>query len=152
MTTTVTNAVASALVSSLIANLDIDAYDSVLTGDLIVTDPKTGAPTTSVITLGSPEHESRKRIDLARTRKLRAEYASTGKMPQSDPLEDIEDETEYLVASVVSWNLTQAGQPVPVDANTVRRLLTDPKKKWLRTQVLAGVNKSELFIVASDKS
>jgi hypothetical protein len=149
---TIHTAAASPLVSNLIASLDIDAYNSVLTGDMVINDPKTGAPTTSVVTLASPEHEARKRIDLARTRKLRSEYAQTGKMPQSDPLEDIEDETEYLVASVLAWNLTQGGQPVPSTPEVVRKLLGDPSKKWLRTQVLAGVNKSELFIIASAKS
>jgi hypothetical protein len=143
---------ASSLMTGLIASLDIDAYDTVSSGDLTLTDPKTGAPTSTVVTLASPEHEARRRIDLARTRKLRAEYASTGKMPQSDPLEDIEDETEYLVASVLGWNLTRGGQPVACTPENVRALLTDPKKKWLRTQVLAGVNKSELFITASAKA
>lgn len=142
----------SPLMAGLIASLDIDAYDTVTTGELTLTDPKTGAPTSTVVTLASPEHEARRRIDLARTRKLRAEYASTGKMPQTDPLEEIEDETDYLVASVLGWNLTRAGQPVACTPENVRALLTDPRKKWLRTQVLAGVNKSELFITASAKA
>lgn len=149
--TTTNTAAPSTLVAGLIAALDIDAYDSVLTGELRMTDPKTGAPTSTVLTLASPEHEARKRIDLARTRTLRAAFAETGKMPQTDPLDDIEDETDYLVASVLGWNITRGGVPVPCTPENVRGLLTDPKKKWFRTQVLAGVNKSELFIVASEK-
>ena len=140
------------LLTNLVSNLDIYEYDDVLTGKLFLVDPRTKEPTSTYIELASPEHESRKRIDLSRTRKLRAEYAATGKMPSSDPLEDIEDETDYLVASCLSWNVTRGGQPVEFSPANVRQLLTDPKKQWVRTQVRGGVHKTELFIADSAKA
>lgn len=142
----------SNLLTKLVSALDIDAYDDVPTGKLFLTDPRTKEPTSTYIELASPEHESRKRIDLTRTRKLRAEFAATGKMPSSDPLEDIEDETDYLVASVLSWNVTRGGAPVECSAGNVRALLTDPKKQWVRAQVRAGIHKTELFIADSAKA
>lgn len=142
----------SNLLNKLVASLDIDAFDDVPTGRLVLVNPKTKEPTSTYIELASPEHESRKRIDLTRTRKLRAEFAATGKMPSTDPLEDMEDETEYLVASVLGWNVARAGQPVECTPANVRALLTDPTKQWLRGQVRAGIHKTELFIADSAKA
>jgi len=142
----------SNLRKKLVESLDIDAFDDVPTGRLVLVNPKTKEPTSTYIELASPEHESRKRIDLARTRKLRAEFAATGKMPSSDPLEDMEDETDYLVASVLGWNVARAGHPVECTPANVRALLTDPTKQWLRGQVRAGIHKTELFIADSAKA
>jgi len=141
----------SDLAFKLITDLDIDAYEDIAVGRLVLLDPKTKAPTSSHIDLASPEHEARKRIDLTRTRKLRAEFSNTGKVPASDPVDDIADETEYLVASTLGWSLTAGGAPLPFSADAARRLYTDPKKQWLRAQVLAGLNKTELFIKDSAK-
>jgi hypothetical protein len=146
------NVQASELLNKLVANLDIDAYDDVPSGKLVLVNPKTKEPTSTYIELASPEHESRKRIDLARTRKLRAEFAATGKMPASDPLDDLEDETDYLVASCLAWNVTSGGRPLEFTPANVRALLVDPKKQWIRQQVRAGINKTELFIADSAKA
>lgn len=142
----------SNLVSSLISNLDIDDYEDIPTGTLVLLNPSTQEPTTSHIVLASPEHESRKRIDLARTRKLRSEYSQTGKMPRTDPVDDIDDENDYLVAATLGWNLTQSGAPVAFSADAARKLYTDPKKQWLRAQALNGLRKTELFIKDSAKA
>jgi hypothetical protein len=146
------NAQPSNLLTKLVDSLNIDAFDDVPTGRLVLVNPKTKEPTSTYIELASPEHESRKRIDLARTRKLRAEFAATGKMPSTDPLEDQEDETDYLVASVLGWNIARAGQQVECTPTNVRALLTDPTKQWLRGQVRAGIHKTELFIADSAKA
>lgn len=139
----------SNLLNKLVASLDIDAFDDVPTGRLILVNPKTKEPTSTYVELASAEHESRKRIDLSRTRRLRAEFAANGKIASTDPLEDIEDETDYLVASILGWNVTRAGAPVECTPANVRALLVDPTKAWFRSQVRAGINKTELFIVDS---
>lgn len=141
----------SALVSSLIASMDLDDYEDVATGTVVLLNPATQAPTTSTITLASREHQSRKQIDMARMRKLRNTFNQTGKVPVSDPVDDVADETDYLVASTLGWNLTQGGVPLLHSADAARKLYADPKKQWLRTQVLAALNKSELFISSSAK-
>jgi hypothetical protein len=142
----------SNLMTKLIASLDLDGFEDMPTGQLTIINPKTKEPTSSHIVLASPEHEIRKRLDLKRTRQLRAEFSATGKMPSSDPLEDIEDETEYLIATTLSWNLTQAGQPLEFSADMARKLYTDPKRQWLRAQALEGLRKTELFIQTSAKA
>lgn len=147
-----TQAQPSNLLTKLVAALDIDAYDDVSTGRLTLVNPKTKEPTSTYVELASPEHESRKRIDLARTRRLRAEFAANGKLESTDPLDDIEDETDYLVASCLGWNVSLRGQSIECTPATVRALLTDPSKQWLRAQVRAGIHKTELFIVDSAKA
>ncbi|QOY96329.1 hypothetical protein IM543_11205 [Massilia sp. UMI-21] len=142
----------SDLINKLVSSLDIDAFDDVPTGKLILVNPVTKEKTSTFMELASPEHEARKRIDLARTRRLRAEFAANGKLESRDPLEDIEDETDYLVASVLSWNVTRGGQSVECTAANVRALLADPKKQWVRAQVREGVHKTELFIADSAKA
>ena len=147
-----TQAQPSNLLNKLVAQLDIDAFDDVTTGRLVLVNPRTKEPTSTYIELASPEHESRKRIDLARTRRLRAEFAANGKLESTDPLDDIEDETDYLVASIVGWNVTRGGAPLECTPANVRAMLTDPKKQWFRAQVRAGINKTELFIADSAKA
>lgn len=142
----------SGLLNKLVSSLDIDAFDDVQTGRLVLVNPVTKEKTSTYVELASPEHDARKRIDLARTRRLRAEFAANGKLESRDPLEDIEDETDYLVASVLAWNVTRGGQPVECTPANVRQLLTDPKKQWVRAQVREGVHKSELFIADSAKA
>lgn len=142
----------SPLISAMIGTLDINDFEDVSTGTVVLLNPATQAPTTSSVTLASPEHPARKQIDLARTRKLRSAFNQTGKMPVSDPVDDVADETEYLVASTLGWNITQGGVPLVHSAEAARTLYTDPKKQWLRAQVLAGLNKTALFISTSAKA
>lgn len=142
----------SNLITKLITSLDLDDFEDAPTATLVLLHPKTGEPTTSTLLLASPEHESRKRIDLARTRKLRAEFQQTGKMPRTDPVDDIEDETDYLVASILGWNLTQGGVSLEFSPAAVRTLFTDPKKQWVRAQALEGIRKTALFIKDSAKA
>lgn len=142
----------SNLMTNLLAKLDLDDFADVSTGTLVLRNPKTGEATTSEITLASPEHECRKRIDLSRARKLRVEYAANGKLEATDPLDEIAQQTEYLVAATLGWNLTQGGQELPFSPEAARILYTDPKKQWLRAQVLEGLNKTALFIEGSAKA
>lgn len=148
----ITTAQPSELLTKLVDSLDISAFDDILSGKLILVNPKTKEPTSTYVELASPEHAARKRIDLARTRKLRAEFSATGKVASSDPLDDHEDETDYLVASVLGWNVAIKGQPLEFTPANVRSLLTDPTKQWFRAQVRAGIQKSELFIADSVKA
>lgn len=141
----------SELLQGMLGTLDLDDYEDVATGVVTLTNPKTGQPTTSTITLASKDHPARKKIDMAKTRKLRNSFNQTGKLPVTDPVEDIEDETEYLVAATLGWTLTQAGAPLEFTPDAARKLYTDPKKQWVRAQVRAALEKSELFIKNSAK-
>lgn len=146
-----TNAAPSELLSDMIASLDLADFEDVQQGDLVIVHPKTKAPTPNTVTLAGPEHPARKRQDMARTRKMRTEFAATGKMPVTDPVEEYEEQTDYLVNATIGWNLTFNGQAFPFSADNARQLYTDPKRQWFRQQVLAGLQKSELFINSSAK-
>lgn len=142
----------SDLLSGMIAALDIGDFEDVPTGELVVLHPKTKAPTTSKIVLAGPEHGDRKKIDMARTRRLRTEFAATGKMPVTDPIEEYQEQTDYLVGATLGWDITLNGETLQFSAEAARTLYTDPKRQWLRNQALAGLQKTELFIGSSAKS
>lgn len=137
---------------NLVTDLDIDDFEDIEIGLLKLKNPQTGEPTTSSISLASKEHESRKKIDLAKARKLRSAYVKDGKLPNTDPLDDIEEETDYLVAITIDWNLTQGGKPLPFTKEAARVLYTDPKKQWIRAQALDALNKNDIFIKSSAKA
>lgn len=137
---------------NLINALDIDSFEDQETGVLTLINPLTQEPTNATITLASKEHPSRKKIDLAKARKLRAAYVKNGKLPNTDPLEEIDEETDYLVSVTLGWNLVQGGKELAFTPESARTLYTDPKKQWIRAQVLDALNKNDLFIKSSVKA
>ena len=135
--------------SKITNDLDLDDFEDIESGVLFLKNPDTGEPTSSSITLASKEHASRKKIDLSRTRKLRAQFNRTGKIPVTDPVDEIDDETDYLVASTLAWNISQKGKPLEFSEANSRALFTNPKLQWLRRQVVDALNEDKLFIKAS---
>ena len=120
---------------------DLDAYEDVVSADVRIKDPTTGAPTPMLVTLAGPEHPDRKRIAYAKSRRLRAALAKTGKLPTTDPEDDEADELEQLVACTLGW----AGASLPYSREAARKLYSDPKRRWLRDQVSAALQERELF-------
>jgi hypothetical protein len=127
------------------AAFDIDAYEDVTSADVRIKDPKTGANTAMVVTLAGPEHPDRKRISYAKSRRLRAALAKTGKLPTTDPEDDEADDLELLVTCTLGW----VGASVPYSRDNVRKVYADPKRRWLRDQVFAALNERETFTQAS---
>jgi hypothetical protein len=139
-------AAAAAVLSSTDVALAFDplAFEDVPSGELRIKDPTTGARTSMVITLAGPEHPGRKARLFARQRRLRAAFQKTGKMPTTDPQDDELDELEDLLAGTLGWT----GSAVQYTAATARQVYTDPKRRWLRDQVRAGLDERELFTQA----
>lgn len=126
------------------AAFDFNSIEDVPTGTYRIKD-QTGAPTLMVVTLAGPEHPDRKRRLFARQRRLRAALAKTGKMPVSDPEDDEADELDDLVVSTLGWE----GAAVPFSPAAARALYADPKRRWLRDQVLSALQERELFTRSS---
>lgn len=135
--------------SKLTNDLDLDDFEDIESGILFLKNPDTGEPTSSSITLASKEHASRKKIDLSRTRKLRLQFNKTGKIPVTDPVDEIDDETDYLVSSTLAWNISQKGKALEFSEVASRALYTNPKLQWVRRQVVDALNEDKLFIKAS---
>lgn len=125
--------------------LNLEDFEDVLMAEVRIKNPTTGAPTSMVVQLAGPEHPDRKRIAFAKSRRMRAALAKTGKIPVSDPEEDEQDETDMLVACTIEWR----GASTPFSKDAARKLYSDPKRRWLRDQVLAALNERELFTRAS---
>jgi hypothetical protein len=138
--------------NELLNNLDLDDYEDIDQAILELVNPETKEKTTSTITLASKEHPNRKKLDLTRTRRLRAEYNKKGKLPITDPLDEIDEETDYLVTSTLGWNLLQKGKPLEFSEANARALYTNPKLQWVRAQVMDALNENAIFIKASAKA
>lgn len=133
--------------------LDLDAFEDVQTATVVLKNPSTGAPTSASIEIVGPEHPERKKIQFDRARKMRAAFQRTGKIEVSDPLDDIADETDLLVACTVGWSgLVKGGKEMAFSKDAARALYTDPKKQWLRGQVKKALDEAERFISSSAKA
>lgn len=133
--------------------LDLDAFEDVQTGVCALKHPATGAAFGATITLAGPEHPVRQRFLMDRTRRMRAAVRKSGKLDVTDPLDDREEETDYLVACTLGWSgLERGGMAVAFDAAAARQLYTDPKRQWLRSQVKAALDEAELFIGSSERA
>lgn len=132
--------------------LDLDQFEDIQTGSVTLKNPATGAPTGATINIIGPEHPVRKKIVFDKARRLRADFQRTGKLSVSDPLEDVEDETDFLVACVTGWTgLASGGKPLEYSAAAARALFVDPKRQWVRAQVKKALDEAERFISASAK-
>lgn len=123
------------------ATFDFDAFEDVDRADVRIKDPMSGAPTPMVVTLAGPEHPDRQRLVFARQRRMRAALSKTGRVPVSDPEEDSAEQLEMLLASTLGWS----GAQVAYSRDAARALYTDPKRRWLRDQVLEALERRELF-------
>lgn len=137
----------------MLATLDLADFEDVTTGELVILHPQTKAPTTSRVILAGPEHPARKQIEMQRTRRMRAEFAATGKMPVTDPVDEYDEQTEHLVTLTIGWTDMHLGrEDLQYSPQAARAIYTDPKRQWFRAQVNAGLQKTELFIASSAKS
>lgn len=127
---------------------DFTAYEDTESTEVRIKDPKTGAATTMLVTLAGPEHPARKRITMARQRKLRQQISRTGKVPMSDPEDDEADQVDLLVASTIGWT----GAAVPFSTKAAADLYNDPKRRWLRDQLQTALDDRELFTRSSARN
>ena len=133
--------------------LDLDSFEDVQSATVVLKNPATGAPTGASVDVIGPEHPVRKTIQMDRARKARADFQRSGKLTISDPLDDIDTQTDFLVACTTGWQgLMQGGQALVYSTDASRRLYTDPKKQWLRAQVVKALDEAERFISDSAKA
>lgn len=131
-------------------DLNLDAFETVQTGDMAVRNPETGAPTTARITLAGPEHPTHRRILLDKARRMRASMMKNGKVQLDDPEDDEAAETDLLVACTLGWSgISRGGKPLAYSADEARKLYTDPGRRWLRDQVRTYLADAQSFIKRS---
>ncbi len=127
-------------------DFDLDSYAYVQSADVVIKHPLTGQPTPVVITIASPEHPTRKRINMAAQRRLRSIISRTGKMPVTDPQEDADEELQTLVACTLGWRGVRIkGDWVDFSAAAAHALYSDSTKRWLVDQVRDAMNARETF-------
>ena len=143
----------TSLAAAVAEALDLDAYEDVQTASLVLKNPVTGAPTAATISIIGPEHPARKKIHFDRARRYRQELQRNGKISATDPLEDIDNDTDYLVTCTTGWTgIVRAGVTVPYSPENARSLFVDPKLQWVRAQVKKAMDETERFISSSAKA
>jgi len=128
-------------------DFDLMSFEDVQSADVRIKAPDTGAPTPLVISLAGPEHPKRRKIQLDRQRRLRAQLQRTGKVQLGDPVEDEQEEAELLADCTLGWTgMVASGKVVEFSRAKALEIYTDPRRQWLRAQVKAALDDREAFI------
>lgn len=121
---------------------DFDDVELLASGDLRLKDPtRNNAPTSIVITLASPIHPDRKRMEMAHQRRLLATIRKSGQIQVDDPEERELAEIDKLVSCTLGWR----GARTPFSPAAARALYSDPKRMHIRWQVRDALDDMELF-------
>lgn len=120
---------------------DLDSVEDVECAEVRIKHPNTGEPTPMIVILAGPSHPDRKALEMSVKRRAIRQYEQHGRMLLTEPEEQEAEETDRLVAYTIGWK----GANVPFSKDAARKLYTDPKKRWLRQQVITAANKAELF-------
>jgi hypothetical protein len=133
------------------ATLDLDLLVENIEGRVVLKHPLSGGPTAAVVTIAGPEHPARKGKLFALKRARRAALmASGGQLTIPDPTDDEADELDLLVVCTLGWSgINVKGAALVYTAAAARELYADPRRRWVREQVLAALDKRDLFISSS---
>lgn len=112
--------------------------------------PVTGVLVGASVVLAGPEHPTRKAIEFAKQRKLRAAIQKTGKLELSDPSDDEADVVDKLTSCTLDWAgiADDAGQPIAFSKAEAAKLYGREGLGWLRAQLWAALEERERFIAA----
>lgn len=128
---------------------DISAIKDALSAPIDIKHPVTGVPLGATVTLAGPEHPTRKAIDFAKQRKLRASIQKTGKLELSDPADDELDAIEKLASCTLGWSgITDGDAAIEFTPTAALKLYGTDGMGWLRAQLLAAMEERERFISA----
>ena len=130
-------------------DFDLSAVAERTDGVHIVKHPVTGVATSARISIAGPEHPVRKAAVFARMRARRAELMNTGVLKVPDPADDDLDQTAFIAACTLGWSrLAIDGQSLQFSVDAPIKLYGDTRFRWLRDQVLEGLDKRDAFIGA----
>lgn len=123
---------------------------------LTIRNPKTGAPTSWVLTIAGPGHKVMAEIkaETARERYAAERAALGGRRAQAeaDPVAADQRAVRRLSRRILGWTpVTLQGQPFPYSAENAAQLLTDARYELLGRQVIDFLLSDEAFIASSAK-
>lgn len=128
---------------------EITSIKDALSAPIEIKHPVTGAALGPTFTLAGPEHPTRKAIDFAKQRKLRAAIQKSGKLELTDPADDELDAIEKLAACTLAWTgLSDGGVAVEYSPAAALKFYSTDGMGWLRAQLLAAMDERERFISA----
>lgn len=130
--------------------MDLNSIIENQTGHYELKHPVDGAPLDVKFTLAGPEHPVRQKIALQVSRDLRRRVQKAGKLVLEDPEDEIDQETDFLVACTLGWtNLVIDGKAADYTPQAARELYTSSRFAWVRRQVRKALDDAEVFIGSS---
>jgi hypothetical protein len=126
-------------------------FDFEQTSTLEVLDPITRQPNGLIIEVRSYRSEAVKRVH----RRLgNAAILANKKNPKrAGTVEEVEEKTnEIVAAAVVSWNMTNGGQPVPATPESVIAIISKPEFFYIGEQIDERADEDARFMMPSQTS
>lgn len=110
--------------------------------------PVTGSAVGATVTLAGPEHPQRKAFEFAAAREARRMFQKKNRVTLTDPEDDVESNTDKLVACTLGWEgfADDDEKPIAFSAEAARKLYADPDLAWLRMQLIDALHSLEGFI------
>lgn len=132
---------------------DFELVEFVDTAAVEIKDPTRGhAPTGWIITVASEVHPIRKAWDFKQRRLKAARMAASLSKGKGIPTDDPEDAEADLIERLVACTLGWTGSKVAYTPAAARALYSDPRRVWVRRQVIESLDDIELFTRSSARS
>lgn len=135
--------------------------------DLELTHPKSSEGLGVFFILAGPEHPDRKRYELDKDRKLRAQINKKGSIELEEPEEDRARLLEYLRICTLGWYTLEKDEgtgevtrvdavdfgagPTPFSTGAARDVYASKELGWIKDQIRTGLAKNDVFIKDSSR-
>jgi len=136
-------------------SFDLNDFDTEDTADMVVLHPATGEPTGWRITFAGPGHPKaveqsnrlqRKRLREEKSREQAQMNGRKWKAEEKTPEEIRAENVAFVVERILGWTPVRInGEDLPFTPENATRLLLDPKKGKLFTQMLEFLAAEESF-------
>lgn len=130
--------------------MDLNGIIENQTGRHELKHPVDGAPLGVMFVLAGPEHPVRQKIAMQVSRDMRRRVQKAGKLVLEDPEDELEQETEFLVACTLGWSALEVdGKVLDFTPAAARELYTSSRFAWVRRQIRKALDDAEVFIGSS---
>lgn len=125
--------------------IDLDDVEDLMEADVPIKHPSTGAVVGTIRLMG-PENPVRRRLMFARIDRMNADAIAGVHPSAAESFDLLSDDLADITAG---WDFTKGGQPLPFSRQAAAELYSDPKRGWIRAQVVAARDNRERFIGTS---
>lgn len=133
--------------------LDIKTITESQSAEIDIRHPVTRELLGASVTLAGPEHPKRKAIRFGLQRRVRAQFAKSGRPALRDPEQDDTDNIKLLAECTLGWKgIAEDGKEIAFSEAAAAELYGRPEMGWLREQLVVALDERENFIKGSATS